>query len=340
MSEIGFIWNTILVTPMANALVVLYRVTFSNYGLAIILFTLLLRFVTLPLMIRQVKSQKKMTQLQPRINEIQKKYKDPKRRSEETMKLYKEVGANPAGCLLPMLIQFPIWIALYEVIENTLGSTPESLMGLASRLYNWSFIQQAVPLNNHFLIWDMGKADTSFVLPVLVGGSMWIQQKLTMNQASMAPSNSTQSQTNQMLLWMMPLMFGWFTLTVPAGLGLYWLISNIAGVIMNYYVFGWRGTSWTNILFSSRSPVPQNALRPGAAGAKSRQEDASPAEPEPATLPDGAAAAVPDEAAAEKRITNGRNGRAGNKRKDDRGGNRPRSPRARSGPKPGRSRGS
>ena len=331
---IGIIWNNFFINPMINSTVVLYRLLFNNYGLAIIVFTLLLRFVTLPLMLRQVRSQKKMTLLQPRINEVSKKYKDPKKRSEETMKLYKEVGANPAGCLLPMLIQFPIWIALYDVIRYVLGSTPESLIDLSARLYPWSFIQHAVPLNNHFLIWDMSKGDQSFVLPVLVGATMWVQQKLTMNQGGMA-AGSQQQQTNQMLLWMMPLMFGWFTLVEPSGLGLYWLISNIAGVIMNYYVFGWKGTSWAKILLTSGTPAPQPALRPN----RGRGAPAEPAEPDEPVPADGDAEPAADGSRAEKRLANGRNGRGGSKRKDDRGGNRPRPQRARPGSKPGGGRG-
>jgi Preprotein translocase subunit YidC len=146
-----------------------------------------------------------------------------------------------------MLIQFPIWIALYDVIRIALGSTPESLIDLSNRLYPWSFIQQALPLGNHFLLWDLAKPDTLYVLPVLVAASMWIQQKLTMTQASMTSANQSQAQTNQTMLWMMPLMFGWFTLTVPSGLAIYWLLTNVVGIVMNYHVFGWKGTSLVDI---------------------------------------------------------------------------------------------
>jgi YidC/Oxa1 family membrane protein insertase len=334
---IGIIWNNFFINPMINSTVVLYRVLFNNYGLAIIVFTLLLRFVTMPLMLRQVKSQRKLTLLQPQINEVSKKYKDPKKRSEETMKLYKEAGANPAGCLLPMLIQFPIWIALYDVIRYVLGSTPESLIDLSNRLYPWSFIQHAVPLNNHFLLWDMGKSDQTFLLPVLVGGSMWLQQKLTMNQGALAAGNQQQQQTNQMLLWMMPLMFGWFTLTVPSGLGLYWLISNIAGVVMNYYVFGWKGTSWKSIFFNSGGPQGGGPRRNPGGGPKGDREPRGGPEPNLGGAP---ALSIADSSSidgsrAEKRVANDRNGRGGSKRKDDRGGNRSRPQRARPGSKPG-----
>src|SRR5579883_3094260 len=236
---IGFVWNQILINPFTNLTVALARALFGSYGLAIIVFTLLLRVLFRSLTIRQIQSSKKMSALQPRIQEIQKKYSDPKRRSEETMKLYKEEGVNPAGCVVPLLIQFPVLIALYEVIRITLGSTPESLIDLSHRLYPWSFIQHAVPLTSHFLWLNLGTADKTYILPVLVFATMWVQQKLTMTPQTMA-ANSQTKQTNQMMLWFMPLLFAWFTVSVPSGLAVYWVISNVAGIAVNYYVFDWR----------------------------------------------------------------------------------------------------
>jgi len=329
--QLGFIFDTFLINPMVNVTIVLARVLLGNYGLAIIVFTLIMRGLTLPLTLRQVHSQRKMSQLQPQLNEISKRVKDPKKRSAETMKLYKEAGASPAGCLLPMLIQFPIWIALYQVIRIVLGSTPETLMDLSSRLYPWSFIQQAVPLGNHFLFWDMGKPDTFYVLPVLVAGSMWVQQKLTMTQASMSTANQNQAQTNQTLLWMMPLMFGWFTLTVPSGLAIYWLLTNAVGIIMNYYVFGWKGTSLMTIFVKNAAGGSKSQRgRAGNAGRPARPErdQSSPSL-------DAPAASRADRSRAGKRGANGRNGRGGSKRKDDRGSADPGIEPARPGPQPG-----
>jgi YidC/Oxa1 family membrane protein insertase len=309
---LGLVFDNFLINPMVNFTIVLSRILAGNYGLAIIVFTLIMRGITLPLTLRQVHSQRKMTQLQPQLNEISKRVKDPKKRSEETMKLYKEAGASPAGCLLPMLIQFPIWIALYDVIRIALGSTPESLIDLSNRLYPWSFIQQALPLGNHFLLWDLAKPDTLYVLPVLVAASMWIQQKLTMTQASMTSANQNQAQTNQTLLWMMPLMFGWFTLTVPSGLAIYWLLTNVVGIVMNYHVFGWKGTSLIDIFIKKApgGPKPQSG-RTGNASRPAR----------PVQSPPQLSAATPqaDRPQAGKRGANGRNGRGGSKRKDNGG---------------------
>ena len=356
---VSIFWNDIFINPMLNSTVVLYRVFFNNYGLAIIVFTLLMRLITLPLTIRQVRSSRKMTLLQPRLSEIQKKYKDPKRRSEETMKIYKEEGINPAGCVFPMLVQFPVWIALYTVIRLALGVTPESLIDLSSRLYPWGLIQSAVPIASHFLIWDMSQPDNKrYVLPVLVAASMWFQQKLTMTQASMANANQSQAQTNQTLLYMMPLMFGWFTLTVPAGLALYWLVSNVVGVVMNYYVFGWQGTSWKSILLTSGPATPardagsgnnRNALgiRPESGRADLADASAS----DQTTVRQASGSEVHSERAGssarpelvegpqeEKKSTDGRDGRGGSKRKNGRRGNQQGTQATRPGAQPGRGR--
>lgn len=272
---ISFVWNQILITPSTNLIVVLDRLFFGSYGLAIIVFTLLLRAATMPLTMRQIQSSKKMQTLQPKLQEIQKKYSDPKRRSEETMKLYKEEGVNPAGCLVPTLIQFPIWIALYDVIKTTLGSTPESLITLSHTLYPWSFIQHAVPLTSHFLWLNLGTGDKTYIMPVLVFVTMWVQQKLTMTPQTMA-ANSQTKQTNQMMLWFMPLLFAWFTISVPSGLAVYWVISNLAGIAVNYYVFEWQNKPVSEMLGLSSfslaeiknlllpSPQPRNQRRPNS----------------------------------------------------------------------------
>lgn len=271
MELILFVWNQILLGPATNFIIVLDRLLFGSYGLAIIVFTILLRLVTLPLTLRQMNSSKKMSTLQPKLQEIQKKYSDPKRRSEETMKLYKEEGVNPAGCLIPTLIQFPIWIALYQVIRITLGTTPESLIDLSHRLYPWSFVQGAVPLASHFLWLNLGAPDHTFILPFLVFATMWLQQKLTMTQTTMAAGSQT-AQTNQMMLWFLPLLFAYFSTSVPSGLALYWVITNIAGIALNYFVFDWHGKHPMEILglrnFKLSNVNPLAMFAPQARGSR------------------------------------------------------------------------
>ena len=111
-----------------------------------------------------------MQQIQPQMQELQKKYKgkDPKKLQAETMALYKEAGVNPLGCIFPMLVQFPIWIALYQVIRLSLGDTPESLVTLSQTPLPDPVHPHAVPLNNQFLFWNLGQPDTTYILPILV----------------------------------------------------------------------------------------------------------------------------------------------------------------------------
>jgi len=294
-----FLWNLVFVNPITNALIVLNNLVMGNFGVAIILFTLVMRLITMPLTMRQIRSSRALSALQPRVQELQKKYKDPKRRQEETMKLYREAGVNPLGCLLPMLVQFPIWISLYQALRITVGGTPESVVGLSQRLYPWSYIEQAVPLENNFLWMDLGEPDTTWILALIVFASTYVQQRL-----ATPPTTDPRTQsTNQMMLWMMPLMFAFFTLQVPSGLGVYWAMSNIVGVIMYSFVYGPRQINWrTVILPPSAAPAGQQA---------SRRAQPPPEEKERAEQP--IEDALPTESKRKKRS---RHGRSRGKRKN------------------------
>jgi len=250
-------WNALFINPLINVLVLFNNVLFHNFGVAIIVFTIFMRFVTVPLTIRQVQSTRAMSALQPQIQEVQKKYKDPKRRQEETMKLYKEAGVNPLGCMVPMLIQFPIWIALYRGLIIMVGGTPESLISLSQRLYPWSYLNQSAPLEQHFLWLNLGAADSTFILPILVGASTYVQQKLV----STTPTTPQQQQQQQMMNLMMPLMFVWITLAVPSGLGLYWMVSNVTQIVISYWILGRRAITWRQLLSLNPAPAPAPAVR-------------------------------------------------------------------------------
>ena len=256
---INWVWTHGLVIPMTNFLVLLTRVSFGNYGIAIILFTLLTRAVTWPLTRQQLHASKQMQAIQPKIQALQKQHKDPRRRSEETMKIYREAGVSPLGCIWPMLVQFPIWIALYQSIRFTLGATPENLIDLSQQLYPWSFLRTAVPLEKHLLWLDLGRPDSTLIMAVLVGGSAWVQQKM------MTPATPTmdpqQAQMNQTMLIMMPLIFAMFTLQFPSGLALYWLATNVVSIGLQYFYTG-RQTDWRRIFSISPASAPTRAARP------------------------------------------------------------------------------
>lgn len=173
------LWNIVILEPMLNGLIALSQMLFHNFGLAIIVLTIIVRIVLLPLTIKQTQSTKVMQSLQPKLQELQKKYaKDQRKLQQEMMRLYKEAGISPLGCMWPMLIQLPIWIALYQSIMQALAATPEDLLSLSQHLYSWPIVGQAIPLNENFLGLRLSQPDTTLILAILVGGTMWVQQKM------------------------------------------------------------------------------------------------------------------------------------------------------------------
>ena len=234
---IGDIWNLIAMQPMINTLIVLTHYLFNSFGLAIIVVTVIVNAAMLPLTLQQVRASKAMQELQPKIAELQKKYaKDKDKLSREQMALMKESGVSPAGCLLPLLVQMPVWIALYQAIMRVLAVIPENLLGLSKYLYSWPIVYSTLPLNNEFLGLNLATGN-NMLLALLVGGTMWVQQKMVMTPTA---DPKQQSQAS-MMLWMMPLMFAFLTLSFPSGLALYWVTSNIIRIVIQYSVTGWGG---------------------------------------------------------------------------------------------------
>jgi YidC/Oxa1 family membrane protein insertase len=188
--------------PMINSLSLLYDLLGDNLGLAIISFTVLIRFVLIPLTVRQTKQMKKMQELQPQLQAIQKKHKNKtpqtkQKVQQETMALYKQAGVNPVGCLGPLIIQMPIWIGLYRAILKSAPSSPEGFVDLSKYFYSWNFSISKVPFNSNFLGIDL----VDFVQ-------------------------------------FAPIMFGIFTWQFPAGLAVYIFFSNLMGIIIQYFVGG------------------------------------------------------------------------------------------------------
>ena len=246
MELIGLLWDQGIMRPMINSLALLYHYLFLNYGVSIIVFTVIVRVLMIPLTIRQTRQMKKLQLLQPRMKAIQEKFKDKKdpesrrAQSSESMGLYREAGVNPIGCLGPMVIQMPIWIGFYRAIIRTMPTTPEGMANLSASFYAWNPASADVPFSRIFLGIDL--ADTvsqvylplNFLLPVLVGASMFITTKMT---STVAVDERQQSQ-QRIMQWMMPVMIGVFTYQFPAGLGIYILLSNVVGVVIQYFVGG------------------------------------------------------------------------------------------------------
>ena len=227
-------WDVIILQPMINVLIVLSDYLFNSFGLTIIALTIIIRGCMYPLTTKQLKATKAMQSIQPKLMELQKKYAgDRARLAKEQMKLYREEGMNPAGCMMPMLIQMPIWIALYQSIMMVLAFAPEGLLNLSRYLYPWPVVYSLLPLGNKFLWLDLTTGNT--LMAILVGGTMWLQQKMI----TPPTTDSRQQAQSRMMLWMMPLMFGFLCLTFPSGLALYWLVSNVITIVIQYYMTGW-----------------------------------------------------------------------------------------------------
>ena len=191
-----------LAAPLLDLLRMIYGYV-GNYGVAIIILTTIVRLVLFPLTFKGMKSMKRMQQLTPRMKKLQEKYKNNKEKlNKEMMELYRKNRVNPLGGCLPMLLQLPVFFALYSSLSS------------AVELRHAPFI---------FWISDLSQPDGLGITPILMGASMYIQQKMTPQTAMM---DSTQAKVMQML----PFIFTIFTFTFPSGLTLYWVTSNILSI--------------------------------------------------------------------------------------------------------------
>ncbi|MBN2556158.1 MAG: membrane protein insertase YidC [Anaerolineales bacterium] len=238
-------WNFLIINPMINALLFIYNLLGQNFGLAIIVFTALIRLLTLPMTIQQTRSSLVMKEIQgsEKWKKIQEKYKDNKEKlSEEQMKLFQEKGYNPFGGCLGTLIQFPIILGLYQAVIRTLASSPSQLLELSTHLYAPSqalnyFPNQLIPLNSNFLWMNLGQPERwqpDFlpiaipILTIIVVISSFIQSKLTTVDTSGEGQGAMMS--NMMSIYM-PVLMGYFAYTLASGLALYFVVSNLLGIL-------------------------------------------------------------------------------------------------------------
>src|SRR4030043_1007232 len=251
-------WNTFILAPMVNVLIWIYEFVFHNFGLAIIIFTILIRLVTYPLTAQQLKSQQKMQELQgsKKWQEIQKKYKDDKEKlAQEQMKIYKELGINPLGSCLPLVIQFPIMIGLYQSITLAMASAPIQLLNLSRSLYSFIPASQLIPLNSKFLWMNLGLPEIASpnaliimgfavpIMPIIVVLTPYLQSKL-MTPPPTNPGDQGAQMSKMMNLYM-PILMGWIAYSLASGLALYFIISNVLG-IAQYAIMG--KIHWSNLL--------------------------------------------------------------------------------------------
>lgn len=236
MSFISIIFHTFFYKPLFNLLIFIYNVIPGHdFGIAIIILTVLIRFVLYPLTRKGIESQKAMALIQPKLKEAQEKHKhDRAKQAEEMMRLYREYKVNPFSGFLNLLVQIPILIALYKVFMA--GVDPKSLDGL------YGFVKNPGAIDPMFLgIMDLSQANP--VMAVIAGALQFLQSKMMLPKLS---RNQNQKQSdfakimqNQMLyiLPFLTIMIAW---KFPAGLPLYWIVTTLFSIGQQYYMEHWK----------------------------------------------------------------------------------------------------
>lgn len=268
MGFIGDFFNTIINVPLGYLLSFCYTIG-RDYGIAIILFTLITRFILFPLAIKQQKSSAEMLRIKPKLDQIQKKYaKDKNKLNEETMRLYQEEGYNPAGGCLPLLIQLPILWGLFNVVYNPLTyiarlnasqvnkafevlSKFMSAKMIADKSKREIYLAELIPQHKDLVSFlphgalnlkldffgfslggvpDISQISWLLMIPALCLVtsflSSWVSMKLNPMQQATGNNASMKSMNFTMLIFM-PLLSTWFCFSVPAGVGFYWIITNL-----------------------------------------------------------------------------------------------------------------
>lgn len=267
MNAIGDIFNLIFLGPIINLLVLIFQGLQLLHlpgalGFSIIILTILIRIMVWPFMTSQIKATKKMADLKPHLDVLKQKHKDDKQAlASAQMALYKEHGVNPAGGCLPALIQIPVFIALYQSIINILPGSGGNIAHINSLLY---FPQFKLPqaLDPNFLGLNLGVKPSEFgsfgvhllLIPILTALLTFIQSKMALPKpVKHYPSDSpkeekekegmadSMSQVQSQMVYMMPLMIGYFAFSFPVGLAIYWNTYTIAGIIQQHRVSGWGG---------------------------------------------------------------------------------------------------
>ncbi|PIP28152.1 MAG: hypothetical protein COX29_02820 [Candidatus Moranbacteria bacterium CG23_combo_of_CG06-09_8_20_14_all_35_22] len=238
----SFIFGETIYRPIYNFLIFIYNIIpYPDFGIAIIIVTLVLKFLLIPLSKKQIESQKKMQEMQPKIKEIQKKHKDDKeKQSRALMEFYKQNKTNPFSGCLPTIFQLIFLIAIYQVLFNISSA---GLLVDPKELY--SFVSNPGQINQYFLgIIDLSKTINlnqldikivpQLILIFLAAGAQYFQMKMIMPKAVPPSENSTPdiSQTmSRQMMYLGPILTLFIGIKFPAGLALYWLVSTVFAII-------------------------------------------------------------------------------------------------------------
>jgi YidC/Oxa1 family membrane protein insertase len=242
---LGQLFFDIFTQPIFNVLMLLDRVL-GDFGLSIILLTIVIRLILFPLTLKQLKSTKAMQAVQPLIADVKKQYpKDQRAQLEATQAIYKEYGVNPAAGCLPLFIQLPILYGLFNSLNTVLRNNP-TVQSINNAIY--PFLPHISKLPNANLNWftfisphayiNLGAADPTHILPILAAIATFIQLRMSQPRTTAATKNAM-SQQMQIMQYIMPVITLVFAWAFPAGLALYWATSTIFSMVQQYFITGW-----------------------------------------------------------------------------------------------------
>src|SRR3989344_744681 len=253
MATLSLVWHTVLVTPIFNLLMILYKYS-GNLGISIIILTIIIRALLIPLVLPSLKNMKKQRDLQPELDKIKQKYKyDKKKQAELQMELFKKHGLNPASGCLSQIWMIVILIALYNVINTFAnGVTTKHINDLL--YFGFLKLDLKETVNTTFLYLNLAKPDPLYMLAVLSGIFQFFSSKMMIPYVEAGESAALKTKDKkddiaynmqEQMLYLMPLMTVIIGLKLPAGAVLYILVTTIFSLVQQYFVSGWGGlTPW------------------------------------------------------------------------------------------------
>lgn len=239
----SFVWNILLKTPLLNLLFLLTKLFGNNLGLGILAFTVCLQLALTPLRLPQLKSAQKLKKIKPELDGLKNKHGNDKQAlALAQMEIYKKHGVNPLGGFVPTIISIIVLIALYRVLFEVISAT--EIAAINSRLYfDFLKLPKISALNTSFLWLDMGKPDPYYILPVVVGITQWLMTRMMGvkkegeegKEGGNPPESDNKDDMMQamqsQMQFIFPIMTALITARLPAGVGLYWIISVVFSII-------------------------------------------------------------------------------------------------------------
>jgi len=276
--NIGLIFDSVIVRPLATILVGIYQVLSFlhipySLGFSIVILTIIIRFILYPLISAQLKSSKKMQALTPHLSKLKERHKgDAKRMQTETMRLYKEHGVNPAAGCLPLIIQMPIIWGLYSLLQKVVTLNSHAVVSEVNKLTYISSFKLTSPWDSSFFGFPLGQGPSNllptlgplvFLIPAITAILQFLQSKMLVSPKAVSQNTSLKKDKKKddfasafqaQSTYIFPVMIGFFSYSFPIGLSLYWNTFTVFGIIQQYKILGLGGLmDWRNKIWKKKN---------------------------------------------------------------------------------------